>query len=217
MNQSKNKLSQNQTFLTILGLIIIITVCIILYMFLKFIWNSIKDYPTITVAVITGFLSIITIVIQRVWEKRYKQEQDIRNQKMPTYQKMVKEFSLFFYNDPAKKTGNIIKDKKYEEEKLNRLIRFVAENNGELITWASDEVLKEWSLFRKIATTNKNPGIELMFQVEKIFYAIRKDLGHKNKNLLKEDILRLWVNDIDNFWGETIQNPNTSDEKNDIN
>ena len=36
-----------------------------------------------------------------------------------------------------------------------------------------------------------------MFQTEKIFYAIRHDLGHKNKNLERGDILRLFINDID--------------------
>lgn len=209
MEKSKQQTAKNNLFLTILGLIIIIAICICIYMLLKFIWNSIKDYPTVTVAIITGFLSIITIVIQRVWEKRYKQEQDIRNQKMPIYQKMVKEFVIFFYNDPDRKTGNIIKDQEYEQEKLNRLIKFVAENNGELITWASDEVLKEWSLFRKISTSNTDAGLELMFQVEKMFYAIRKDLGHKNKDLLKGDILRLWVNDIDNFLDNSQKATNT--------
>lgn len=208
MNEIKQESSKKQTFVTIVGLIIIIALCVFIYMLLKFIWNSVKDYPTITVAIITGFLSIITIVIQRIWEKRYKQEQDIRNQKMPTYQKMVREFSMFFYNDPEKQTGDIFLRQKYEEEKQNKLVKFVAENNGELITWASDEVLKEWSLFRKIATSNTNSGIELMFQVEKLFYAIRKDLGHKNKNLVKGDILRLWVNDIDNFLENSQEDTN---------
>lgn len=208
MNEIKQESSKKQTFVTIVGLIIIIALCVFIYMLLKFIWNSVKDYPTITVAIITGFLSIITIVIQRIWEKRYKQEQDIRNQKMPTYQKMVREFSMFFYNEPEKQTGDIFLRQKYEEEKQNKLVKFVAENNGELITWASDEVLKEWSLFRKIATSNTNSGIELMFQVEKLFYAIRKDLGHKNKNLVKGDILRLWVNDIDNFLENSQEDTN---------
>lgn len=213
MNKIKQESSKKQTFLTIVGVIIIIALCFCVYMLLKFIWNSVKDYPTITVAIITGFLSIITIVIQRIWEKRYKQEQDIRNQKMPTYQKMVREFSMFFYNDPEKQTGDIFKKQKYKEEKQNRLVKFVAENNGELITWASDEVLKEWSLFRKIATTNPNSGMELMFQVEKLFYAIRKDLGHKNKNLEKGDILRLWVNDIDIFLDNLQEDINNINKK----
>ena len=165
------------------------------YMLLKFIWDSIKYYPTITVAIITGFLSIVAIIIQRIWEKRYNKEQEIRNKKLPIYQKMINEFSYFFYNDPNLKTEQ--EKQKFQDEKINRLIKFIADNNGELITWASDEVLKEWSLYRKIALSKEDQGMNLMFQTEKLFYAIRKDLGHKNKNLLTGDILRFFVNDID--------------------
>lgn len=208
MNESKNELSKNQTFLTILGLILIIVICFSAYMLLKFIWNSIKDYPTITVAIITGFLSIIAIVIQRVWEKRYNKEQEIRNNKLPIYQKMINEFSLFFYNDPNLKTEE--EKEKFQEDKINRLIKFVADNNGELITWASDEVLKEWTLYRKIALSKENQGINLMFQTEKLFYAIRKDLGHKNKNLLTGDILRFFVSDIDDVMEKSRNTTNNN-------
>lgn len=208
MNESKNELSKNQTFLAILGLILIIVICFSAYMLLKFIWNSIKDYPTITVAIITGFLSIIAIVIQRVWEKRYNKEQEIRNNKLPIYQKMINEFSLFFYNDPNLKTEE--EKEKFQEDKINRLVKFVADNNGELITWASDGVLKEWTLYRKIALSKEDQGMNLMFQTEKLFYAIRKDLGHKNKNLLTGDILRFFVNDIDDVMKKSRDTTNNN-------
>lgn len=204
MEQEKNKLLKNQTFLAILGLGILVALGIIIYIVLKSIWNSIKDYPTITVAIITGFLSIVAIIIQRVWEKRYNKEQELRNKKLPVYQKMINEFSLFFYNDPSLKTKE--EQEKFQENKINKLVKFVADNNGELITWASDEVLKEWSLYRKIALSKEDQGMKLMFQTEKLFYAIRKDLGHKNKNLLTGDILRFFVNDIDEVMEKTNKN-----------
>lgn len=204
MEQEKNKLLKNQTFLAMLGLGILVALGIIIYIVLKSIWNSIKDYPTITVAIITGFLSIVAIIIQRVWEKRYNKEQELRNKKLPVYQKMINEFSLFFYNDPSLKTKE--EQEKFQENKINKLVKFVADNNGELITWASDEVLKEWSLYRKIALSKEDQGMKLMFQTEKLFYAIRKDLGHKNKNLLTGDILRFFVNDIDEVMEKTNKN-----------
>lgn len=204
MEQEKNKLLKNQTFLAMLGLGILVALGIIIYIVLKSIWNSIKDYPTITVAIITGFLSIVAIIIQRVWEKRYNKEQELRNKKLPVYQKMINEFSLFFYNNPSLKTKE--EQEKFQENKINKLVKFVADNNGELITWASDEVLKEWSLYRKIALSKEDQGMKLMFQTEKLFYAIRKDLGHKNKNLLTGDILRFFVNDIDEVMEKTNKN-----------
>lgn len=206
MEQEKNKLLKNQTFLAMLGLGILVALGIIIYIVLKSIWNSIKDYPTITVAIITGFLSIVAIIVQRVWEKRYNKEQELRNKKLLVYQKMINEFSLFFYNDPSLKTKE--EQEKFQENKINKLVKFVADNNGELITWASDEVLKEWSLYRKIALSKEDQGMKLMFQTEKLFYAIRKDLGHKNKNLVTGDILRFFVNDID----EVMENLNKNQD-----
>ena len=87
MEQEKNKLLKNQTFLAMLGLGILVALGIIIYIVLKPIWNSIKDYPTITVAIITGFLSIVAIIVQRVWEKRYNKEQELRNKKIASVSK----------------------------------------------------------------------------------------------------------------------------------
>ena len=35
-----------------------------------------------------------------------------------------------------------------------------------------------------------------MFTIEKLIYAMRKYLGHKNYNLFKGDIISLWFNDV---------------------
>lgn len=195
MKQSKNAQTNDTTDKTILGLIIFVILLIVGIIILKFIWESITEYSTITVAIITGFVSIVVIIIQRIWEKKYNNEQEIREKKLPIYQKIINEFSYFFYNNPNLKTEK--EKENFQQKKIDRLIKFITDNNGEIITWASDEVLKEWSLFRKYALASENQGMDLMFQTEKIFYAIRHDLGHKNKNLECGDILRLFINDID--------------------
>ena len=40
---------------------------------------------------------------------------------------------------------------------------------------------------------------KLMFGVEDLFRAIRKDLGHGDLLLQRGDILRLYINDVDTF------------------
>ena len=40
---------------------------------------------------------------------------------------------------------------------------------------------------------------EILFLTEKLLFAIRRDLGHKNKNLKKGDILSIFVNDIEKY------------------
>lgn len=45
-------------------------------------------------------------------------------------------------------------------------------------------------------------NVESMFQLEELLKEIRKDLGHTNRGLQKGDILRLVVNDIDDYIGK---------------
>jgi hypothetical protein len=52
----------------------------------------------------------------------------------------------------------------------------------------------------------KNP-MNLMFSYENVLREIRKDLGHKNKNLGKGKLLSLFINDISKYVdadGETV-------------
>jgi len=68
-----------------------------------------------------------------------------------------------------------------------------------LVTWASDDVIRAWTKFRKFAIRNSGENIELMFLFEEILKAVRQDLGHKSNNLEKGDLLGLFINDIDDF------------------
>ena len=38
-----------------------------------------------------------------------------------------------------------------------------------------------------------------IFAVERLLLAIRKDVGHKNRNLKQGDLLSIFINDIDSF------------------
>ncbi len=76
MKQPKDAQTNDTTDKTILVLIILVILLVVGIIILKFILESIIEEPTITVAIITGFVSIIAIVIQRIWEKRYKTEHE---------------------------------------------------------------------------------------------------------------------------------------------
>ena len=49
-----------------------------------------------------------------------------------------------------------------------------------------------------IAIAEGNPTFHI-FAVERLLLAIRKDVGHKNKNLKQGDLLSIFINDIDSF------------------
>ncbi|MCH7729499.1 MAG: hypothetical protein IH991_23940 [Planctomycetes bacterium] len=49
----------------------------------------------------------------------------------------------------------------------------------------------------------------LMFIYEDLIRAIRRDLGHKNKDLTKGKLLSLFVNDIANYVDDNGESPAT--------
>ncbi len=89
----------------------------------------------------------------------------------------------------------------------NEMIKFMAEITQELVIWGSDEMLNAFYKFRMTSIENtggdsSNPfGVLIM--VEDLLLAIRKDLGHKNKNVSRGKILGLFVNDLPSEFKQT--------------
>ena len=82
------------------------------------------------------------------------------------------------------------------------MIKFMAEITQELVIWGSDEMLEAFYKFRMMSIENADGNSEnpydVLFMVEDLLLAIRKDLGHKNKNISRGKILGLFVNDLPN-------------------
>ena len=71
--------------------------------------------------------------------------------------------------------------------------KFVQLNRG-LILWASPEVIKEYLNFRRIAGQSSE---NILFAVDQVYQAIRKDLSNSNLTLEKGDLIRLNLKDPD--------------------
>ena len=78
------------------------------------------------------------------------------------------------------------------------IIKFLQDFTQKLIVWGSDSVLKSFTTFREslISYSGKEPPVESLVLFENYMLEIRRDLGHKNKNLESGDILALFINDI---------------------
>jgi hypothetical protein len=70
-----------------------------------------------------------------------------------------------------------------------------------LIIWGSDNVLKSFYSLREnlLKVANGNPSNKVLFHFEDLLLEIRKDLGPKNKNIKKGDILGIFINDIKEY------------------
>ncbi|MEJ7565029.1 hypothetical protein WKI25_09540 [Acinetobacter baumannii] len=58
-----------------------------------------------------------------------------------------------------------------------------------LVLWASPEVIKAYLNFRAIA--NDNSENKILYAMDEVYQAIRKDLSNSNSTLSKGDLIRL--------------------------
>ncbi|MFB7947223.1 hypothetical protein ACFC6L_20155 [Kitasatospora phosalacinea] len=144
--------------------------------------------PTVSAAVVTAMSTVIiavaTLTIGRYIEKRKAIETEIRTSKIPVYSRLVTELLAFLHTQPGPQ----------REAAAEVLFRQLT---PDLITWSSDEVLAEWSRFKR--TVANLPPEDAVFALEKVLMAIRRDYGHKGSKLEDGDLLGLFINDIDTY------------------
>lgn len=116
-------------------------------------------------------------------------QRDLRDRRAGVYREVVK-----FYLEIMlwEKLG---KEPKTEEE----VIRFHAKVTPQLLMWGSDAVIKRYAQLRSQTIEGENNSVDLIFEFEKLFLAMRQDLGHANQGLRKGDVLSLFVNDITQY------------------
>lgn len=177
---------------TLFGLLIIgIGIYFLVKLIIKFFY-WIRSFASnteavIVVALITGTLSLLGIVISNIIE--YKQ-----NTKRYLYEKKEEAYSEFI--EMVYKLQQIQKDGKISEKEITKdLISF----SQKLTLWGSDEVVRKWIEIRTSSLNSDSNSINNLFVLEDIIFLIRKDLGQKNKGLKRGDILSFFINDIDNY------------------
>lgn len=147
-------------------------------------------------AAATVLVSVLSIVLGKIYESRQVVEREIRENKIPIYEEFLSFMSRLLHGEKVGK-------KPTDEEMLAFFIEF----NQKMMVWGSDSVLSAWGEWRKTIAPMSGDDADprnlakMMHGYENIIYAIRRDLGHKNNGLAKGDLLRLFINDYDDFIG----------------
>lgn len=141
----------------------------------------------IIAAAATVFISVLSIVLGKVYEAKSLVQKEHREKKVPVYEDLMQ---FMFRILMSSKTGEAVSEKE--------MMDFMFSFNQRMMVWGSDEVLASWVAWRKSATSGSEP-FGLMFRYEKLILAIRQDLGHRNKKLDTGDVLSLFINDIHEY------------------
>ncbi|MFA5901521.1 MAG: hypothetical protein WC829_20660 [Hyphomicrobium sp.] len=134
-------------------------------------------------------VSVLSVAVGKYLERRDAFERETRLKKVPVYESLI---SFIFGVLHSGKPGV---PKMAEAEMVTRY-GALTEN---LIVWSSDSVLKQFGEFRVASLKISEVGspIAVLATLEDLMLAIRRDLGYRNTKIARGDLLRLFINDLD--------------------
>jgi len=153
------------------------------------------QYTTFLATLLTALGAIISILIAKHYEIKHKISYDIRKKKIPVYNMWMDFFFDLMFRE---KTGCTPLT---EQE----MVKFFTDFTRQIIIWGSDDFLKLFYEYKKLLQAPDYEGKlrDTFLLSEKILYAIRVDMGHKNKNLQEGDILTLFITDAETILRKT--------------
>lgn len=170
---------------SVIGFILLFILLMLVGSLLYFFIGWLKGLnPSIGAALVTASLGLIGLWYAQWQSKSRDIAESHRSSKIEVY-------NLFF---------EIVESFQNEEVDTNELPeelkkKFVKLNRG-LILWASPEVIKAYLKFRMTADDHHSSK-NILFAVDDVYQAIRKDLSNSNSTLNKGDLIRLNLKDPD--------------------
>ena len=146
----------------------------------------------VIVAIITGGISIVTVLISSIISKFIEYRQITKRYLYEKREEPYKSFiSMVYKLQRSTKSGQEV----YTQEQMVKDISAFSES---LTLWGSSRVIKKWIKFREFSL-DKTLAMQNLFLLEEIVFEIRKDMGQGKKGLKQGDLLSFFVNDIKKY------------------
>lgn len=147
-------------------------------------YTTATEAPAIVAAVVTGLLAILGLGVQRYFEQQREDERIRRDRMAPIYEQLVSQIHLI--------SGG--------SHKQSDLEAFFGDLAQSLQLWGAPPVVNAFNAWRE-AITNPVPegsvAIDMLLAYERLLLVTRSDLGVSNDGLKVGDLLRTFVNDLD--------------------
>lgn len=134
--------------------------------------------------------------VTNLLSQRRDVQKHLRVQKIPIYERFM-DFWMETLGSTASDTGL---DRAKTEE-------FFRDFSTDVIVWGSDRFVQQYGAYRILDFNAPDAGMANMAALEDLFFEIRRDLGHANRDLERGHILRLFINDIQGRVSEMPKRP----------
>lgn len=134
--------------------------------------------------IITAAVTIIVYFLNKMHERTKDERDKIRENKIPIYEEIVEFFFEVLMHESLH--GKSMPEKK--------MLTFFSKINPKLVAWADDKVLRAFSDVRYCGIDSEGDGMEMLKRFQKLLIVIRKDLGHKSKDM-DRSLAKLYLND----------------------
>jgi hypothetical protein len=149
------------------------------------VWLAIEGARKEPGSVAAALGAVAVVVYQRRWEKRQEIDRLHRDKMAPIYEELIDTLKdMERLNDPEK-----------QKEVLNFLNKDLT---TKLLLYGPTSLIKEWGTWRTNAAGVTDPADpRILLGYERILLAVRADLGHDNSELAPLDLLRVYINELE--------------------
>lgn len=149
--------------------------------------------PTIGAAVVAGLVTVVvsvaTVVLGRYFERQASIERELRQSKVRVYEDLINLLmTMLGQSSSAQELGG-------EQERLAWVVKEMRKLTPQMITWCGNDVLVQWSKYRREAGALGTS--ESLDRLAQLMFAVRRDFGHPDRGVERNDLLGLFINDID--------------------
>ncbi|HPG92613.1 MAG TPA: hypothetical protein PK675_04300 [Clostridia bacterium] len=196
-NEKKlNRKGSNRSFANIFVRVLIISGLLVLLAYIlkiviswlveNFIAFANNTDAVVIVALMTGSISVIGVIISSIVAKSVEYRQ---NTKKYLYGKREEP-----YSDLAEFIYKIRISENLKEGISDEIFQDVSRISRKLTLWGSSAVLKKWLTFRKYFATGATD--DLLLLLEDVLFEIRTDLGQKRGGLRQGDLLTFFDHNV---------------------
>ena len=140
-----------------------------------------KEAPAVVASIVTATGAVVAVVAGRVWEKRQALQQARRERIAPSYSGLVEMFWGAMH-------GQEVDEQFFHDWTRNVLL------------WGPEPVIVAFNAWRaSLPDEGEDVGLTTMHAFERMLYSIRDDLGNPRGKLGEGDLLRMFINDYDEF------------------